>query len=367
MIRVGWYLTDLRGGGAELNPLLLGPALRGSELELVLLRDFVEHAVPPDAPPIRALSGADTNLALAFPLLLARSVRAARHFDVLVGGLEFAPTIAAAFCGAVLRKPVVSFVRQDLVDFYADERLQPGSWAAQRLALRHSDVVVTITRAVRDSLIELGVPGEKLRVLPNPVRPFRGAAVSHDGPPRLLTIAGLKPQKGLDTVLDAAALLADVPFVWHVLGNGREEAQLRERARELGVADRVHFEGFVPDPTAWYASADLFVLSSRVEGFSRVVVEAMAAGVPVVSTRCGADLEERLRETGVLVPVGDPQAMAGAIRALLGDPERRLRMSEAARREARAYEPDAVAPEYDRLFAAVLEKSSPARRPSARA
>jgi glycosyltransferase involved in cell wall biosynthesis len=59
--------------------------------------------------------------------------------------------------------------------------------------------------------------------------------------------------------------------------------------------------------------------------------------------------------------------MAGAIRALLGDPERRLRMSEAARREARAYEPDTVAPEYDRLFAAVLENASPARRPSARA
>ena len=352
-ISVGWYLSDLRGGGAQENPLLLGPALRESTLVLVLLRNRIEIRIPPDAPRIEALSAGGTNLVRASPLLSVRALRAARRFDVLVGGLEFAPTIVAAACGALLRTPVVSCVRADLRRFYADEQVQPGFWRAQRLALRLSSAVVVNSDDVRASLLEFGVPAEKLHVLPNPVRPIPAEHTAHDGPARLLTVAYLKPQKGLDTVLDAAALLRDVPFVWHVLGSGDEEARLRRRAVELGLADRVRFEGFVPDPDPWYASADLFVLTSRVEGFSRALVEAMAAGLPSVSTRCGADLDRRLRGAGTLVPVGDAPAMASAIRALLADPERSRRMGETARRKAECYEPGLVAEQYDALFAAV--------------
>lgn len=320
---------------------------------VVLLRNLIEQRVPPDGPRIEALSTDDTDLTWASPLVSVRALRAARQFDVLVGGLEFAPTIVAAACGALLRKPIISCVRQDLRRFYADEHVQPGFWQAQRLALRLSSAVVVNSNDVRASLLDFGVPAEKLHVLPNPVRPVPSERTAHNGPARLLTVAYLKPQKGLDTVLDVAARLRDLTFVWHVLGDGDEEPRLRRRAAELGLTDRVRFEGFVSDPGPWYASADLFVLPSRVEGFSRAIGEAMAARLPSVATRCGADLDQRLRGAGTLVPVGDAPAMAAAIRELLADPERRRRMGETAGRHAERFEPDLVAEQYDALFADV--------------
>ncbi|WP_372923147.1 glycosyltransferase, partial [Roseovarius sp.] len=92
-------------------------------------------------------------------------------------------------------------------------------------------------------------------------------------------------------------------------------------AQELGVADRVILAGFHPDPTPFYKTADLFVLSSDYEGFGNVIVEALACGTPVVSTDCPSGPGEILDggRYGRLVPVGDAPALAKAIETSLGD------------------------------------------------
>ncbi len=132
------------------------------------------------------------------------------------------------------------------------------------------------------------------------------------------TLSVLEPVKDLDTFLDAAVLLGDLPFV--VYGRGSEEERLRRRAQELGLADRVSFPGHVPAETA-LAGLRILVISSVMENAPMSMLEAMARGVPVVATAVGGIPELAPPGTAVLVPPRDPAALAAAIAALLADPD----------------------------------------------
>jgi glycosyltransferase involved in cell wall biosynthesis len=128
------------------------------------------------------------------------------------------------------------------------------------------------------------------------------------------------------------------------VGDGAGRDALLSLARELGVAERVVLAGFHPDPTPFYKTADLFVLSSDYEGFGNVIVEAMACGTPVVSTDCPSGPGEILDggRYGRLVPVGDVGSMTNAIEAALDDkiPE------EALRNRASDFKPERAASAY---------------------
>ena len=160
--------------------------------------------------------------------------------------------------------------------------------------------------------------------------------------PLLLTVANLVPHKGQDTTLRALALLrADFPELRYlVVGSGHYEPTLRALATELGVADRVSFAGELSDQeiAEAYATATLYVGPSRVhdrfyvEGFGISFVEAAASGIPSVAGDSGGVRSAvRDRETGLLVDPTDPAAVAGAVGALLRDPERRAAMGRAGR------------------------------------
>src|SRR5690606_28337844 len=104
---------------------------------------------------------------------------------------------------------------------------------------------------------------------------------------RILHVGSLKRQKNHPLLLRSfAQITAHEARRLMLVGTGQEEAGLRALTAELGIADRVIFAGFHPDPTPFYRTADLFALSSDYEGFGNVIVEAMACGTPVVSTDC---------------------------------------------------------------------------------
>jgi glycosyltransferase involved in cell wall biosynthesis len=151
------------------------------------------------------------------------------------------------------------------------------------------------------------------------------------------SVARLVVQKRLDRLLDAVALLPGVHAV--LAGEGADEPSLRERARRLGIADRVHFPGWRSDVETVLGALDAFVLTSEREGMANAMLEAMAAGVPVVSTpvsgateALAADAEGRA--PGLLVPA-DPRAVAEALSGLLDVQAARLAMGEEGRRRAR--------------------------------
>jgi len=171
-------------------------------------------------------------------------------------------------------------------------------------------------------------------------------------PQTVLTVARLDPQKGLHDLVAAAALVPEARVM--VVGEGPERRALETRIAHLGLGDRVHLLGFRSDVPDLLAGSDLFVLPSLFEGLPLSILEAMAAGKPVVATAIGGNDEAVVDgATGLLVPPGDPRALADAIRALLRDPERRRRLGEAGRRRAEA---EFSAPAMVRRVAAVYDE-----------
>jgi glycosyltransferase involved in cell wall biosynthesis len=198
------------------------------------------------------------------------------------------------------------------------------------LLARRADAVITVSRAVERELVErLAWPAERITVIPNgvalgPPLPARGELVG--------TLTSFAPVKGLDVLLDAAAALPAVRFA--LFGEG-DAAALRERARALGLDGTVSFPGQVPAREALSRMA-VFVLSSHMENAPLALLEAMAAGVPVVATRVGGVPELVPEGTGLLVEPGDAAALAAAIGRLLDDPALARAQAEAARRHVEA-------------------------------
>lgn len=199
-----------------------------------------------------------------------------------------------------------------------------------------ADSVVAPSRGVADDLRELaGVAEDRLYVIRNPLlneRFYQQSAERVDHPwygdsdiPVVLAAGSLEPRKDFATLLRAFALLRQQrPARLIILGEGKERPRLAELAKELGIAADVSMPGFDSNPYRHMARADVFVLSSRREGASAVIIEAMACGTPVVSTDCPSGPSEALAngELGPLVPVGDHVAMAAAIdRTLLEPPD----------------------------------------------
>lgn len=208
-------------------------------------------------------------------------------------------------------------------------------WYTGYLYNRCTDGVVAISRAIGDLLEHAGVEPRKIRVIHSgiDVGPFAAAAARSRPLPRIVgTTAALVERKGHDYLLEAAALLErqGVRLEYRFAGQGRERKALEALAARLGVSERVRFVGFVGDIADFLESVDIFVLPSLFEGLGVAILEAMAAGLPVVATRVGG-IPEIVEDgtTGLLVPPRDAAGLAAAIARLAGDAGLARRMGEA--------------------------------------
>ena len=176
----------------------------------------------------------------------------------------------------------------------------------------------------------LGIPHTRLRVIHNPIDVDRIQQLASDPLPeargrRFVVTAGrLEHQKAHDLLLEAFAsspACRELDLV--ILGKGSLEAQLKAQAAALGIAERVHFPGFVANPWAHFAKAALFVLPSRWEGFPTVVAEALACGVPTLVTDCNFGPSEIVEHghSGWVVPTDDLAALRSGMEMMLSQPE----------------------------------------------
>jgi glycosyltransferase involved in cell wall biosynthesis len=147
-----------------------------------------------------------------------------------------------------------------------------------------------------------------------------------------------------------------IPVNLWILGSGRLEVGLRESIKEMNLEDSVELLGFQTNPFAFMAAADIFVLSSAWEGFGNVIVEALACGTPVVSTRCPFGPEEILAggEYGLMADVGDSKNLAERILELAKDSEKRADLAEKGRIRARDFLPHGITRQYENAFSAAL-------------
>lgn len=219
-----------------------------------------------------------------------------------------------------------------------------GVLTLARTLYRTADSIVCVSRGVRDDLLrEVALPeGLPVLVVNNPLDPCLDALARAPLPrplpwsaevPTLLAIGRLSPHKDFVTLLQAVAALRSRRRVGLViLGEGEERARLLALAEALDVRD-LHMPGFVRNPAAYLSAADVYVLSSRNEGFPNAMLEALAVGLPIVSTRCPSGPEELLEDGrwGALVPVGDADALARAIARALEDGGDRAGRRRAAR------------------------------------
>ncbi|HEX6662102.1 MAG TPA: glycosyltransferase family 4 protein [Gaiellaceae bacterium] len=231
---------------------------------------------------------------------------------------------------------------------------------ARDVELRHAAHVFTPSAYLRELALAWGVDPGRVSVLPNPApavpslppREELRAGLGLNG--AAIAFAGrLTAQKSLERALEAVAGSDDVRFL--IAGDGPDRAQLEERARALGIEDRVRFLGAQPRERVveLFHAADATILSSSWENFPHTVVEALAVGTPVLAMEAGG-VAEVVHDgvNGLLVPAGDTAALADAVRRYFSDTDLRDRLRGAAAGSVERYAPDAV---FGELEAKLLE------------
>jgi glycosyltransferase involved in cell wall biosynthesis len=239
--------------------------------------------------------------------------------------------------------------------------------AAMRVACPMADLIVATSRGVADDLVEsFGGNVGRVRVVPNPVdiaavtaaaqEPLDAAFADRWTHPVIVAAGRLAEAKNYPLLIEAFAILRErTPASLFILGQGDQEAALRELIRVRGLGEFVHLCGFQRNPWKFIARADVFALTSRYEGFGNVLVEAMACGVPVVATSSAGTRDIVTPGAGgVLVERHEPSAVAAALAQVLGDSAMRRQMADAARRQSEQYRTESVALSYDRVLTEAL-------------
>ena len=385
-MHIALVIRDLACGGAERSVLWLARGLieRGHRIDLVLLRARIhyskevprgtrlfvvdekadaltqktadavlERAIRMHVPP-RRLPWVQVAGALRWDLGHLPSRRLARwtrgvmsylekeHPDCLLPNLYGAEIATLLACRLSARPPpVVPTVRV----FVRHDRSWRWRLGMRRELLSRASHIIGVSRGVSDSVAEtLGVERTRITSIYNPVvAPHIQSRMTvppdhswflDGGAPIILSAGRFTDQKDFSTLIRAFALVAaQVPCRLVIVGEGRERKRLERLIRGLGLTGRISLPGWFENPFALMARASLFVVSSMYEGFSRVLVEAMACGCPCVSTDCPAGPAEILGngEYGALVPVGNATALAEAMcRVLERPPDRHLLKQRAA-------------------------------------
>ena len=324
-------------GGVErmvLNLVRAFAGVAGLAVDLVLIRDESRHlrGLPAN---VRIVRLGVRHSALAVPAI-ARYLRRERP-DALLAAKDRAgraALLARRVAGVSTR--VVVRLGTTLSEAIKD-RSTPRRWLRYlpiRLLYRQADAIVAVSDGVAaDVTATARVPAGQVQVVRNPVitpELFREAAEPVDHPwlaepavPVVMGVGRLTRQKDFPTLIRAfAAARRQRPLRLIILGEGRDRAQLEQLAAREGVGADVDLPGFRPNPYSWLARSSLFVLSSAWEGSPNALTEAMALGVPVVSTDCRSGPRELLDggRHGRLVAVGDAEALAAAMLETLDHP-----------------------------------------------
>jgi sugar transferase (PEP-CTERM/EpsH1 system associated) len=230
------------------------------------------------------------------------------------------------------------------------------------------DSFVCVSGDIEHLSLAEGIAPGRLRTIRNGIDldRFAFSGPRPDGP--VLAVARLSPEKDLANLVRAAAIArpSDPELRIEVAGDGPCRPELRQLVAELGLEGRVSLLGAVNDVAGQLARAGLFVLPSRSEGIALTLLEAMACGLPVVATHVGGTPEVVFDgETGLLVPPGDPVALAQAILRLRRDPEAGERLGEAGRRRIeRMFDVRRMVADYEALYTESNGRADPPRRTS---
>ena len=361
-LRVLFVSNTLSGGGAErfVSNALTHLGSERFDLRLCLFRRVLGYPVP-ESVPQSVLSRAPRFRPWQLPQLVRGVAREIDRQapDVVLSAYSYPNAVVGAALRVARRRPRW-VARLGSNPDWQESGLRRG--LMRRLYAR-ADRVLANSRALGRAFgrVYPSVPSERIGYQPNPTDFARldvlaaeppgsvakaGAARAAEPPGSvaeagaLLVAAGrLRAEKRVDLLLEALAQVRQKREARLVIcGEGPLRASLEQRAAQLGLGPAARFLGFCDNPFAWMARADLFVLSSDVEGSPNALIEAQGLGTPAVSTDCPFGPSEIVEpgRSGWLVPTGDGVALGAAIDAALSDPERLREMGAAARSRTRA-------------------------------
>lgn len=362
--RVLLFIHSLHGGGAERVAVDLSAhwARAGRDVMVVTQAGKEDDAYALDPKVSRAvLNTVGEGGGLRGIWSNVRRVRALRRVirefrpDIVLGMMTTA-SVLSVIAGAGLGCRVIATEHT-----HPPSQAMSGFWQRlRRWTYPKAARVVALTSGTA-AWIETHVPGSRLAVIPNP-----GALAVAAGEPRkypeprpgrrrLLAVGRLHQDKGFDLLIQAFEQLASAHPDWDlvILGEGGERAALEAQLRQSGMQDRVWMPGRVGNVGDWYASADLYVLTSRFEGLSNTLLESMASGMAAVCFDCDTGPREVVRDgvDGVLVrPNGDVPALCAALDAVMGDDAMRARMAAAATDVRDRFSANRVLARWEELF-----------------
>jgi len=308
---------------------------RVGELDVYYPRYFVTPKI------LRCLHGLFL-LASTFPFY--RRMMRRERFDAIIGFFAYPFGFANAWLGRIFKIPVFVSCRGSDINYLTKQRLRRKAivWA-----LRNSTGVFCVSEDLRNKVIALGVDAERVSVIPNGIETERFRRTNKaeareelglDKAARILIcVSRLDPEKGVDVLIDAFARLPEKDVQLIIAGWGGEEENLKRRTARLGLQGRVRFAGNIPhhELPRWLNAADLFVISSRNEGYPNALVEAMACGLPIVASRVGGVPEiVTSPDIGLLTEAENPQATAEAVSRALAKEWDRDMLSRIAHRRS---------------------------------
>ncbi len=245
-----------------------------------------------------------------------------------------------------------------------------NEWAQVR-SYRRFDAVVSVSGAIASRLTESGVRDKLIHTIPNAIDQRRKLESRFDARRRLGLadeefvigwVGRMSHEKGLDVLIDALATIGK-PFKAIFVGDGPDRTLLQGRARAVGADSSIVWAGVLPDAASIFAAFDTFVLSSRTEGIPIVLLEAMRASVPIVSTRVGGVPEMLGENEAFLVETSRPDLVAAAIDTVAREPANALSRATMARaRLERDFTVEPWVDRYDAVYRAVLGRSGVGER-----
>ncbi len=372
--RIAFVINSLGAGGAErvMANILHSASEAEWDVHLILLDREEERRA---APAFATMHRLDCRMKLLPSISELQRVLGMIAPDVVVSFLVRA-NVASVIASRRLGIPVVISERSHLTTHLAGRYRGLKRWAAglaPKLVYRRANLAIACSEGVRSDLIaSFGMKPAQVETIHNPFdldaidRAARQQAEIALPSRFMVSVGRLVEAKGFADLIEAYALAKpDIPLC--ILGDGPDRSLLEGRVAELGLQDRIFLPGYAKNPFAILARAEFYVSASHCEGFPNALAEAMAVGLPSISTDCPSGPAEILAEMettgatemlraqyGVLVPVQDCEAMARAL-SLMADADVRAQYARKALRRMQDYRIETIAGRYWSAFRRVLD------------
>lgn len=360
-VRIILVITAMGCGGAERNLAWLANRLsaKGHRVELRVLhgRDSFFDLDPVVGVRYLAEDQPQSTPALKRfferPRWLRREIAAERP-NVIISFIDVA-NVVTLWAGRSVECPIVVAERT-----HPPSHTIPLWYGILRRFLYHRASRVVVQTEETAKWARKWLDSNRVVTIPNPVvAPIQAAPQPFQCPLSpgkhwLVAVGRLSEEKGFDKLIEAFAKIAPHYPDWHlaILGEGPERASLENRVRQHGLQRRVELPGVVRNLEDYLHASDIFVLTSRYEGFPNALCEAMACGRPVISFDCPVGPREIIvdGEDGLLVPAGDVSALAVALRRLIENPDEAARMADRAVTVVERFGEEAVAARWEELL-----------------